>query len=217
MLVDAEVLNQNTLAVLLDLGYNYLLQGKFFPSIVFVDSATGVPAGIDLGGLRRHVVATIFKNLIDNEEMFARYEDTGEARIRLPRLMPNADEDMRTAMRTIGHLFALCYTSDTIRTGVYFEPKLFTTILWLMNEENLRLSNLDERIFALLRGWDYDTLADEPKQAIPDYIRDCDIVSPVRLIAEQMRRVLPPGWQVSVTPEYLQRKIQGLRNYNGRC
>jgi hypothetical protein len=208
MQVRANDLDQNALKVLLDLGYNYLLRGRFFPSIVFVDSATGVPAGIDLGGLRRHVVSTIFKNLIDNEEMFARYDD--EVIMRLPKLMPNAGEDMRTAMRTIGHLFALCYSSDTMRTGVYFYPKLFTTILWLMNEENLRLSNLDERIFAQLEGWNYDALDDYTKQAIHDHILERDIVSPVRLIADQMRSVLPHGWQVNVTPEYLQRKIQGL-------
>jgi len=208
MPVDAEVLDQNALAVLLDLGYNHLLQGRFFPSIVFVESETGTPAGIDLGGLRRHVVATIFKNLIDNEEMFARYDD--EVIMRLPKLMPNAGEDMRTAMRTIGHLFALCYSSDTMRTGVYFEPALFETILWLMYEKNLRLSNLDERIFAQLKGWNYDTLDDATKQAIHDHILECDIVSPVKLIAAQMKSVLPPGWQVNVTPEYLQRKIQGL-------
>ncbi len=193
--VDSKTLEENPLSVLLQLGRNHLLRQQAFPNISFIDSP-----GIDAGGLRRHLVYALFKGIISDQELF-----TGEDKQKLPVLAKDADADKQDAIKTIGRLFGLCFHTSLL-TGAHFDPKLFDAIHWLLDAENRKQDHLDERVYAVLQGYNYDALDDETKELIPDMIKNT--VYPIRLIAEQMR--LTSQIPSAASSSILRKNIEGV-------
>lgn len=198
--IDLAELKQNSLKILLELGRNFLLLNKGFPCITFQDSP-----GIDAGGLRRHLVSTLFKNLVSDETLF-----TGEDQHKLPKLpADNQDQDKIDTLKTIGRLFAFSLNSSLL-TGVHFDEHLFTTIRWIMDNDDPIPDHFNERIYCKLKGWEYDsediaTIRD----SLPEYIEDDPIVYPTILIATEIKKTLrtPPR---TITDKEFRQKIQGI-------
>ena len=65
-----------------------------------------------------------------------------------------ASTDKQDAIKTIGRLFGLCFSSSLL-TGAHFNPNLFEAIHWLFNPENKSQDHIDEKIHAILYGYNY--------------------------------------------------------------
>ncbi len=130
-------LEENPLAVLGRLE-KMLRTNKVFPNIVYLDPKTKKPdIGIDCGGLRKQLVATLSENLFREGSRFPFRQEPFQKTV-----TPLFSEDAQP-LKAFGHLMAISYLSN-LRLGTKIDPNFFRGIFCL-NANDLQ-KELDEII-----------------------------------------------------------------------
>lgn len=115
-------------AFLCELGINWLLDGRPFPSVAYQEKDGQPFEGIDVGGVRRDLVSRILthlfrENLEDGKAFLERTRDQQP-------VWKSEDEDQQTAYSTLARLMALSYRHVcNLTTGPLFSERVYQALL----------------------------------------------------------------------------------------
>lgn len=142
-------LEENPKEVLADFAQKSLSLGKL-PKIVFIDRGGEKSQGFDLGGLKRQLATSLFKNLFENSKLDRCLDFYRGADGIIP-LMKNDKKDA-SHYKNMGLILGYAYFND-INIGKLFAPKVFEAISILLKENDFE--NDSPKLYCVLNGMDF--------------------------------------------------------------
>jgi len=115
----------------LDQLKEWFSRNRHFPNIVFLNPDGSPNVGVDIGGLRRHLVSTLFTHLLSKNPRREGSTPLSLFSLRGDFPVQRSEEDA-ARWETVGKLFAFAYR-DQLLTGIHFDPNLFSALFVLLN------------------------------------------------------------------------------------
>lgn len=155
LIIDQEEFATNPLKILLILGKQFLLDGKYFPNVYY--NYKGKPTyALDVGGVRRDCISSICENLFKGKgDNFLTTQEGVPTRQEDEILFMQEGNDERDAYRTLGKILALCYSQNTqFTSGPLFSEETYTLIKkipWLAtaSQESLQQWKIQQQICSM--------------------------------------------------------------------